>query len=129
MREKTNQYLLDGVNNNGAGTHEIASRVNIDAVAEFRIQTQNYSAQYGRFAGAQVDAITKSGTNELHGTAFGFMRNSSVDARNFFEPTKSPFRRQQYGGTIGGPVLRDKFFFFAGFQGQRQVKSRSFNPT
>lgn len=129
QRESTSQYLLDGVNNTGAGTFEIAARVNIDTIAEFKIQTQNYSAQYGRFAGAQVDAITKSGSNQLHGSMFAFSRNSAFDARNFFEKEKSQFRRHQYGGTIGGPILKNRLFFFAGFQGQRQAQFRATNPT
>lgn len=98
QRESTSQYLLDGVNNTGAGTFEIAARVNIDTIAEFKIQTQNYAAQYGRFAGAQVDAITKSGTNEIHGTMFGFTRNSALDARNFFALRATFSRRQDDEG-------------------------------
>lgn len=132
LEEKTNQLIVDGINNNGSGTMEAAYRVNIDTVAEFKIQTQNYNAQYGRFAGAQVDAITKSGTNEIHGTIFGFTRNDNLDARNYFDPgtsTKPEFKRHQYGGTIGGPIIKDKAFFFAGFQGQRQTFFRSTNPT
>jgi len=129
LRESTSQYLIDGVNNTGSGTFEIAARVNIDTVAEFKIQTQNYSAQYGRFAGAQVDTITKSGTNEFHWTMFAFSRNSALDARNFFEKQKSEFRRHQYGGTFGGPIIKNKLFFFGGFQGQRQAQFQPTNPT
>ncbi len=133
LEEKANQLLVDGINNNGASTMEAATRVNIDTVAEFKIQTQNYAAQYGRYAGAQVDAITKSGTNEIHGTLFGFTRNDNLDARNFFDPwplaKKPEFKRHQYGATIGGPIKKDKAFFFFGFQGQRQKYSRTTNPT
>ncbi|MBI4475335.1 MAG: carboxypeptidase regulatory-like domain-containing protein [Acidobacteria bacterium] len=133
MEEKTNQYLVDGVNNNGAGTMELGYRVNIDTVAEFKIQSQNYNAQYGRYAGAQVDAILKSGTNQFHGTAFAFTRNDNLDARNFFDPwpiTKKPeFKRHQYGATFGGPIQQNRAFFFVGFQGQRQTWSRTTNPT
>jgi len=130
MDEKTNQYLVDGVNNNGAGTMEVGYRVNIDTVAEFKIQSQNYNAQYGRYAGAQVDAILKSGTNQFHGSGFGFTRNDNLDARNFFDPGVKPeFKRHQYGSTIGGPIQRDKMFFFVGFQGQRQTWYRTTSPT
>ncbi len=131
MDERHNQYLLDGVNNNGSVTMEIALRINIDTVGEFKIQTQNYPAQYGRYAGAQVDAITKSGTNEFHGSLFGFTRNDNLDARNFFNPTsKNPeFKRHQYGGVLGGPIIEDKLFFFAGYQGQREINIRTSNPT
>lgn len=124
--EDSNQLMLDGVNNNGGGTHEIAARVNVDAIQEFKIQTNTYGAQYGRFAGAQVDAVTKSGTNALHGNVYWFHRNDNLDARNFFDPwpleKKPEFRRHQYGATAGGPIKTDKTFFFGGYQGQRQHK-------
>jgi hypothetical protein len=124
--ESANQLMLDGINNNGGGTHEISARVNIDAIQEFKVQTNTYGAQYGRFPGAQVDAVTKSGTNNIHGNLFYFGRNSALDARNFFDPypdtVKPQLRRHQYGATIGGPVQKDKTFFFYGFQGQRQFQ-------
>jgi hypothetical protein len=124
--ENTNQLMLDGVNNNGGGTHEISARVNVDAIQEFKIQTNTYGAQYGRFAGAQVDAVTKSGTNEYHGNLYYFHRNDNLDARNAFDPwpldKKPEFKRHQYGATIGGPIQKNKTFFFAGYQGQRQYK-------
>lgn len=124
--ESTNQIMLDGVNNNGGGTHEISARVNVDAIQEFKIQTNTYGAQYGRFAGAQVDAVTKSGTNEFHGNIYYFHRNDNLDARNFFDPwpleTKPEFKRHQYGATLGGPIVQNRTFFFAGYQGQRQFK-------
>ena len=122
-REGENQFLLDGINNNGNWTSEISARVNVDAVGEFKIQTSNYGAQYGRYSGAQVDAITKSGTNELHGTVFYFNRSNFLQARNFFDPwplDKLPdFKRQQYGGVLGGPIIRDKSFFFVALAGQK----------
>lgn len=133
LNENTNQFLLDGVNNNGTGTMEIAARVNIDAVGEFKVQTGSYSAQYGRYAGAQVDVVTKSGSNEFHGTGFGFLRNDNLDARNFFDPyplAKLPeFKRLQFGGTVGGPILRDRLFFFAGYQQQRSSAFITTAPT
>jgi len=133
MDEGLNEYLVDGVNAQGGVTLELGARVNVDAVGEFKIQTQNYAAQYGRFAGGHVDAIIKSGTNQFHGNLFAFTRNSALDARNFFDPwpiEKNPeFRRHQYGGTLGGPIQRDKAFFFVGFQGQRQARYRTTNPT
>src|SRR5262245_3909206 len=124
--ENTNQLMLDGVNNNGGGTHEISARVNVDAIQEFKIQTNTYGAQYGRFAGAQVDAVTKSGTNDYHGNLYYFHRNDNLDARNAFDPwpleKKPEFKRHQYGATIGGPIQKNKTFFCAGYQGQRQYK-------
>ena len=132
LAEKTNQFFIDGVNNNGAGTMETAYRINIDTVAEFKIQAQNYNAEYGRFAGAQVDTVLKSGTNEFHGSAFAFTRNDELDARNFFDPYPFPnaevYRRHQYGATLGGPIVKDKAFFFVGFQGSRQFYLRRANP-
>ncbi len=131
--ESANQFLMDGINNNSPRANELNVRINVDAVAEFKIQTQNYGAQYGRFSGSQVDAITKSGTNEIHGGAFGFHRNDNLDARNFFDvwplPKKPEYKRWQYGGTIGGPIKRDKAFFFFGWQSQDLVQQRTTNPT
>ena len=135
LHESYNQFLLDGINNNGAGTMEINARINIDAVGEFKVQTGVYQAQYGRYSGAQVDVVTKSGTNEMHGTAFAFTRNDNLDTRNPFDTNIAKgaplpeFKRHQYGGTIGGPILRDRLFFFAGFQGQRQAKFVTSTPS
>lgn len=135
LEEKTNQFLLDGINNNGGMTMELAAFPNVEAIAEFKIQTQNYGAEYGRYAGAQVDAITKSGTNEFHGSLFGFARLGSLDARSFFDPyplskaDRSEFHRKQYGGVLGGPIIRNRLFFFVGFQGQRQLQNQRTAPT
>jgi outer membrane receptor protein involved in Fe transport len=132
LNENTNQFLLDGVNNNGTGTMEIAARINVDAVGEFKVQTGTYAAQYGRYAGAQVDVVTKSGTNQFHGTAFAFTRNDNLDARNVFDPWPiahlPEFKRHQYGATVGGPIVKDKVFFFGGYQGQRQTKFQTTAP-
>ncbi len=139
VAEDANQFILDGINNNGTGTMEIGARVNIDALQEFKIETSTYSAQLGRFGGAQVTAVTKSGTNQVHGTGFFFTRNSAIDARNVFDDPPCdefgsitprprcidklpPFKRHQYGGTMGGPIAKNKTFFFASYQGQRQQK-------
>lgn len=135
LHESYNQFLLDGINNNGAGTMEINARINLDAVGEFKVQTGVYQAQYGRYAGSQVDVVTKSGTNNFHGTAFAFTRNDNLDTRNPFETTIAKgaplpeFKRHQYGGTLGGPVVKDKLFFFAGFQGQRQSRFATSTPS
>ena len=87
-----------------------------DAVQELSIQALNFSPEYGRNAGAQVDVVTKSGSNQLHGDAFEYVRNTSLNARNFFSPTRTPYKQNQFGGTVGGPILRDKLFFFGAFQ-------------
>jgi Carboxypeptidase regulatory-like domain len=91
----------------------------VDSIAEFTLQTSSYSAQYGRQAGANVNVVTKSGTNNFHGSAFEFFRNQSLDARNFFSPDKPRRLLNQYGATVGGPIVRDKMFFFFSFEGTR----------
>jgi hypothetical protein len=95
---------------------------NLDAIAEFRIITSNFDAEYGEFSGGQISVITKSGGNRFHGNAFEFLRNTDLDARNYFSPTRGAFRQNQFGGTFGGPVKRDKVFFFADYQGTRQTQ-------
>ncbi len=95
---------------------------NLDAIAEFRIITSNFDAEYGEFSGGQISVITKSGSNGFHGSAFEFLRNTDLDARNYFSPTRGAYRQNQFGGTFGGPVKRDKVFFFADYQGTRQTQ-------
>jgi len=133
LNENTNQVLLDGINDNGTGTMEIAARINPDAIGELKVLTGNYPAQYGRYAGAQIEVATKSGSNGLHGAGFGFVRNDNVDARNVFDPyplaSLPEFRRYQYGLTVGGPIVKDKLFYFAGYQGQRQAMFETTAPT
>src|SRR6202521_2553999 len=90
----------------------------------------NYSAEYGRGSGGVVNAITKSGTNQFHGSAYEFVRNSAFDARNFFDPhTIGPFHRDQYGGAVGGPIKKDKTFFFTNYEKLGEVKSLSSSAT
>jgi hypothetical protein len=93
---------------------------NLDAIAEFKVQQNNYSAQYGQGSGSITQMVSKSGTNEYHGSLFEFLRNSAFDARNFFAPSVPPFRRNEFGGTFGGPVKKDKTFFFLEYAGFRQ---------
>jgi hypothetical protein len=112
-----NNYLLDGGDNN-----DPFSNVNLpypfpDALQEFNVQTNGLSAQFGQHPGSVMNVITKSGTNQFHGDLFEFVRNGDLNARNFFAAKQDTLRRNQYGGTIGGPVRRDKIFFFFGFQG------------
>jgi len=115
-----NNYLLDGADHRD--TH---SNVNLpypfpDALQEFSVQTGGLSARNGLQSGAVVNVVTKSGTNRLHGDLFEFVRNGAFNARNFFAATQDSLRRNQFGGTIGGPVKRDRIFFFAGYQGTRE---------
>src|ERR1051326_1463349 len=90
---------------------------NPDAVQEFAVQTDNLSAQYGLGAEAVVNIVTKSGTNQIHGSAFEFVRNGDLNARNFFAPKQDTLKRNQYGGSVGGPILKDKLFYFGTYQG------------
>ena len=119
-------YLLDGTDitnffNHGSGAGSLGTSLGIDAIAEFQTLTNTYSAQFGG-NGAVINAVSKSGTNAFHGTAFEFLRNSALDARDFFEPTSSPkpFRRNQFGGALGGPIKKDKMFFFVNYEELKQ---------
>jgi hypothetical protein len=131
--EIANNYILDGIDNNDETTNQPSHRPILDGVREFKVLTGTYAAEYGRQSGGQVIVATKSGTNDFHGSAFEFHRNSVLDARNFFARSclkrdssgnctsyKPSFRRNQFGGVLGGPILRDKLFFFAGYEGQRR---------
>ena len=127
MRNSQNNYMLDGMDNNnnqmwGAAGRGEAVKPSVDAVQEFKVLTGNYSAEYGRAAGGIVNVALKSGTNELHGTVFGFMRNEALDARNFFAPSgkaKPPFKRSQFGFALGGPIVRNRTFLFGDYEGTR----------
>ena len=118
--EISNQYLLDGVDNNDETTNQPLHRPVLDAVREFRVLTGTYSAEYGRQAGGQVIVTTRSGTNQFHGAAWEFHRNAPLDARSFFAPFKPPFHRNQYGLVLGGPIRREKTFFFVGWENQNR---------
>jgi hypothetical protein len=132
-RFSANEVTLDGVDNNtvsnagSIGRNGIAVVPSVDAVEEFKVKTNNFSAEFGHAAGAVINATIKSGTNQLHGTAFEFLRNSDLDANNFFTNAaglpKAPFHQNQFGGAAGGPIIRNKTFFFADYQGTRQATS------
>jgi len=124
-RSDGNAYLLDGTVTNDHSTQGPGSaaeqNLGVEAIREFRVLTHNFSAEYGRNAGAVISVVTKSGTNEFHGSAYEFLRNNVLDARNFFNPGElPPFRRNQFGAAAGGPLLRDRVFFFANYEGLRQ---------
>ncbi|MGA2217655.1 MAG: TonB-dependent receptor, partial [Terracidiphilus sp.] len=119
QREFANYFGVNGSDveeDVNAGTAIIP---NLDAIAEFRIVTSNFDAEYGEFSGGQISVITKSGSNGFHGSAFDFLRNTDLDARNYFSPARGAFRQNQFGGTFGGPLRRNKAFFFADYQGTR----------
>ncbi len=128
-RPQQNNYRLDGVSlndyANGAPGSVLGGNLGVDAIQEFSVLTSNYSAEYGKTSGGVVNAITRSGTNQIHGSAYEFLRNNHLDARNFFDdPTLStpPFKRNQFGGSLGGPILKNRMFFFADYEGIRQSK-------
>ena len=118
--EVSNQYVLDGVDNNEEASNQPLQTPVLDAVQEFRVLTGTYNAEYGRQSGGQIVVTTKSGTNAFHGTAWDFYRNSVFDARNFFAPQKLSFIRNQYGATLGGPIRKDKTFFFLAWENQNR---------
>jgi hypothetical protein len=133
-RPQQNNYLLDGVNINdyaNAGPGSIlGGNLGTDAVAEFSVFTTNYSTEYGRTSGGVISAITKSGTNQFHGSVYEYLRNSALDARNFFDPPKIPaFRRNQFGASAGGPIQKDKTFVFGDYEGVRQSLGQSLTDT
>ncbi len=123
-RPEGQAFLLDNSNvqdfwNHGPGSAVLGTTLGVDAIAEFSIQTNTYSAQFGR-SGAAINAVTKSGTNSFHGSLFEYLRNSDLDARAFYDPHNLPgFRRNQFGGSIGGPIIKNKAFFFFNYEGLR----------
>ena len=115
-REEFNQFLIDGVDNNDPYNNRYLSQPTVEAIQEFKIETNSYRAEYGRSAGAQVNVVTRRGSNEWHGEAYDFLRNRSLDARNFFDGAEKPqFVRNQFGVAAGGPVKPGRTFFFANF--------------
>src|SRR5882724_9779703 len=125
-RAQSTDWLLDGNDNNELTAGGISILPSIDAINEFKVLTYNYSAEYGTRSGPTVLVTTKSGTNQLHGTLFEFFRNTSLDARSFFASEKEKFNLNQFGGAIGGPIRKDKTFFFIDYQGRRQRKGIPF---
>jgi hypothetical protein len=126
-RPRVNEYLFDGVSVLQPEPGQVAFTPVVDAIDEFKVETNSPSAEFGRFNGGVINLTTKSGTNTLNGAAFAFTRHESLNARNAFAPAggdKPVFRRQQFGGVIGGPVARDRTFFFADYQGTRQEIGR-----
>lgn len=124
-RPQNNNYRIDGVSvvdYSGGGPGSVAGfAIGVDAVAEFSVITSNYSAEYGRTSGGIINAITRAGTNQFHGDAYGFLRSARLDARGYFDPgPPPPFHRDQFGGSLGGPIRKGKTFFFADYEGFRQ---------
>jgi len=131
-REGSNNFLIDGADNNERLTLAIVLRPSVEAVREFKIQTNMFAADQGRNAGATVNVITKSGSNEWHGSAYEFFRNDKFDARNYFSPSTAPkpaFRQNQFGASFGGRIVPNKLFFFGNYEGFRRRQERTFVNT
>jgi Carboxypeptidase regulatory-like domain/TonB dependent receptor len=120
QRSESLSFLINGTDNNDFLGNNAVVDPNPDAVAEFKILTNNYTAEFGRTAGGIVNQVIKSGTNQYHGDIFEFFRNEVLNARNYFLPSVTPFKRNTFGGTIGGPIRKDKTFFFFSYQGVRK---------
>ena len=125
QQNRANHFSLDGVYNNGhfMGTYGIAP--NVDALSQFKVQSHSDRAEIGGVAGGVINIATKSGTNEFHGTAYEFLRNDALDARGFFTASKPSLRFNQYGATVGGPIAKEKTFFFFSYEGFRRVNPSS----
>src|SRR3989454_3206367 len=132
QREDTTNWLVNGINLNDNVQNQITFQPPIDTLAEYKIDNSTFPAQYGRNAGAIVNLATRSGTNDYHGELFEFFRNSALDARNFFNPVlnsqgafnpQAPFKRNDFGASFGGPIKKNKVFFFLAYEGLRQHQS------
>jgi hypothetical protein len=126
-REDTVNFMINGVNLNDMVQNQITFQPSINTVQEFKVDNSTYGAEYGRNSGAIVNIATRSGSNQFHGEVFEFLRNEKLDARNFFAASKSPFKRNQFGGALGGPILKDKTFFFFSYEGLRQRQGLTLN--
>src|SRR5581483_2962125 len=125
-RASSTDWLLDGNDNNELTAGGISILPSIDAIQEFKVLTYNYSAQYGTRAGPTVLVTTKSGSNNYHGSVFEFFRNTSLDAKSYFATETEKFNLNQFGGSFGGPIKRDKTFFFVDYQGSRKRVGQNF---
>ncbi|HEY6332079.1 MAG TPA: carboxypeptidase regulatory-like domain-containing protein, partial [Blastocatellia bacterium] len=119
-REDTTNWMINGINLNDMAQNQITFQPSISTVQEFKVDNQTFSAEYGRNSGSIANVATRSGTNDFHGEAFEFFRNNDLDARNFFVSQIGEFRRNQFGGDFGGPIKKDKLFFFFSYEGTRQ---------
>lgn len=135
-RSLQNNFLLDGIDNNSnlpdlLNGSSYVIEPPVESLQEFKVQTSSYSAEFGRGNGAVINAVTKSGTNQLHGAVYEFFRNDALDARNYYDTTRTPYKQNQFGGTIGGPVViphlfngKGRFFFFGDYEGFRSIDSQ-----
>ena len=129
-REDTVNFMVNGINLNDQVQNQITFQPSINTVSEFKVDNQTLSAEYGRSSGAVVNIATRSGTNDFHGEVFEFYRNQDLDARNYFNPEsqkQSPFKRNQFGANLGGPIVKNKTFFLVTYEGTRQRQQLDFN--
>ncbi len=124
QKENANGFTVNGSNVEEAVNMGVAVLPNLDSISDFRILTNNFDAQYGNYSGGQIIVATKSGTNAIHGDAFEFLRNTALDAKPFFSSQRAQFEQNQFGGTVGGPIKRDKIFWFADYQGTRSTQGQ-----
>jgi hypothetical protein len=125
QRESSNGFMVNAIDvqeHMNGGTSVVP---NLDSIQEFRVLTNNFDTEYGNYNGGMINVVTKSGSNSLHGDAFEFLRNTVLDARGFFDPARGVYRQNQYGGTVGGPIKKDRVFFFLDYQGTGTVEGIS----
>ncbi len=122
QREDANGFMVNGGDVKELMNGGTTIVPDLDSIAEFRVLTNNVNAEYGNYSGGIVNVVTKSGGNKVHGSAFEFLRNTDLDARNFFSPQRSFYRQNQFGGTVGGAIKKDKIFYFADYQGTRTAQ-------
>jgi hypothetical protein len=120
QREDANGFMVNGGDVKELMNGGTSIVPNLDSIAEFRILTNNFDAEYGNYSGGIVNVVTRSGSNRLHGAGFDFLRNTALDARNFYSPDRSFYRQNQFGGVLGGPIRKNSIFFFGDYQGTRQ---------
>ncbi|HEY6331633.1 MAG TPA: TonB-dependent receptor, partial [Blastocatellia bacterium] len=122
QREDANGFLVNGSDVKELMNGGSAIIPNLDSISEFRVLTNNFDAEYGNYAGGIVNVVTQSGTSQIHGDVFEFLRNTDLDAKDFFAATRDTYQQNQFGGTLGGPIKKDKVFFFGDYQGTRTVE-------
>ncbi len=127
QRETANGFMVNGSNVEEGKNNGAAIIPNLDSISEFRIITNNFDAEYGNYSGGQINVVTKSGTNQFHGSGFEFLRNTALDATEYFSNAVPVYRQNQFGGTFGGPIRKDKTFFFLDYQGTRQTQASPVN--
>jgi Carboxypeptidase regulatory-like domain/TonB dependent receptor len=121
-RESSNGFMINGADANEGVSNGAAIIPNLDSIDQFRIITNNFDAEYGNFSGGQINVVTKAGTNNFHGDVFDFLRNTDLDAKNYFAPDRGVYIQNIFGGVIGGPIKKNKLFFFGDFQGTKQIQ-------